>query len=140
MKRDLSARVAGNREDLHALSFAVGSVLELRTPWVSEVSAEPVNQLHELVVGGTQKIETAIGHLRHREYELVIEVSRALRALQKDAELVHDGALSTLFRKDDDFAANTLLREKATLDELEATLRRCGALGKMLAYLAVKNG
>ncbi len=135
-----------DREDLHELSSGLDCVLALTTysrrAFVMldiAPSAAPMNRLEELLVSCTFEIEEAIRHLRRREYDLVVDVSRELRRLQRVAGIVHDEALSTLLREDDSRAGRTLIRKKTTLDNLAETIRRCGALGKYLAYLAAKN-
>jgi uncharacterized protein Yka (UPF0111/DUF47 family) len=135
-----------DREDLHGLASAIDGL----AAWITRsrralltLDVEPIsgmNGLGELVVTSSREIAAGIGHLRRTEYDDVILISRELRRLHLDGELAHDEAVSKLFAPTDGRDAQTLVRAKAPLDDFASTVRQCGAVGKLLAYLAVKNG
>jgi uncharacterized protein Yka (UPF0111/DUF47 family) len=136
-----------DREDLYELSAALERVSALR--WRSsramamldvEDRRDSTGRLEEMLIGCTLAIQNAIGHLRSREYARVIDLSRELRKLQREAEIAHDEAISSLLSEDDSRGAHVVVCAKAPLDDLAATIRECGAVGKLFAFLAVKNG
>jgi uncharacterized protein Yka (UPF0111/DUF47 family) len=139
-----------DREDMYELSSALDGVLSLTArssrAYVSlgiepDVMVSPTSRIEDLLVSATNKIREAIGYFRARDYERVVDVSRELRGLHSKAELVHDEAIATLLRDDSHDSPDSwaIVRAKAPLDNAVETVGQCGEVGKLLAYLAVKN-
>jgi uncharacterized protein Yka (UPF0111/DUF47 family) len=87
----------------------------------------------------TEELKTAVPRLRAHQYSELIECSRTLRRLEKDADLVFRDAVSQLFR-DDSVDAKKLMREREVLDDLENAIDHCEHVSATLANLAVKHG
>ena len=77
--------------------------------------------------------------LRRHEYAGLLEASRAMRLLEKEADLVFREAISELFH-DPTADARRMLREKEVLEDLENAVDQCELVAETLANLAVKHG
>jgi hypothetical protein len=136
-----------DREDLHGLSSALQRATALtRRSYRAvallgpEAGADPTRRLEELLVRCTGTVDAAVGHLRRREYARVLDVSHELRGLQREAGIAHDEALACLLSHDHSHEAHVILCTKVPLDDLVVAIGECGALGRLFAFLAVKNG
>ncbi|MDB4935741.1 MAG: Phosphate transport regulator [Labilithrix sp.] len=136
-----------DREDLHELSSALDEVL-VRTTHTRHAlvildvdpAAACLAPLGDLLALATSKIDTAIRHLRHKEYAVVTELARELRRLIQSAELAHHEALSSLLDRDDSMAAHHIVRHKTALEHQMRAIRECRTTATLLAFLAAKNG
>jgi uncharacterized protein len=135
-----------DREDLQKVSSELDDILDL-TNGAARVCllygvarpTKPMSQLIDKLVECTAILKDAVPHLRKHEYEALIEASRTLRKLEKEADIVYRQAVQGLFR-DDAVDAKRLLREKEVLEDLERAVDRCEHVAGTLANLAVKHG
>jgi len=135
-----------DREDIQKLSSELDDVLDLTNSaaracalfGVTEPTT-PMTQLIEILVKCTAEIEVVVPKLSKHEYPALMETSRSIRQLEKDADSIFRSALSRLF-KDDKVDAKELLREKEVLENLEHAIDRCERVAATLAHLAVKHG
>jgi uncharacterized protein Yka (UPF0111/DUF47 family) len=135
-----------DREDLHKLSSELDDVVDLtnlaaRACAVYGVrSASPeVSKLMDLLVACTTAIKDSLPKLRKHDYEALIESTRALRQLEKDADVVFRGAVSNLFTSNE-IDAKELLRQKEVLEDIERAVDHCDNVADLLSNLAVKHG
>jgi predicted phosphate transport protein (TIGR00153 family) len=135
-----------DREDLQRLSSELDTVLDLtnaaaRACHLFGVSrpTEPMVRLMEKLVECTQLLKATLPKLRRHEYQEILEDTRTLRKLEKDADAVYRQAISELFQ-DPQIDAKKLLREMHVLEDLENAVDHCDHVGKTLTNLAVKHG
>jgi uncharacterized protein len=135
-----------DREDLHRLSGELDDVVDLtnlaaRACAVYGVSsATPaMAKLMDLLVECTGAIKDAVPKLRTHEYDTLLEGSRKVRALEKEADTVYRGEVSRLFTSSE-VDAKELLRQKEVLDDLERAVDYCDNVADLLSNLAVKHG
>jgi len=135
-----------DREDIQKLSAELDDVLDLTNSaaracalfGVTEPTT-PMTQLIEILVKCTAEIEEVLPKLSKHDYPSLMETSRSIRQLEKDADGIFRSALSRLF-KDAAVDAKELLREKEVLENLEHAIDRCERVAATLANLAVKHG
>ncbi|HVH46154.1 MAG TPA: hypothetical protein VM925_27580 [Labilithrix sp.] len=145
LARALLARI--DREDMHelssrlhtSLSFSIYS-LRSNVTLSGDEPAEAMSDLARTVVDCTALIAQSIRRLRHGEYGAVPELAREIRSLHRGGIEMHDAGLSSLLRHDGTGGGHELVRTTFALDAVEGTLRQCGRIGSLLAYLAVKHG
>src|SRR5262245_6292474 len=107
-----------DREDLHKLSSELDDVVDLTNlaaracaVYGVKAASPEVAKLMDLLVQCTNAIKESIPHLRKHDYAALIEASRTLRQLEKDADVVFRGAVSHLFVSPE-IDAKELLRQK----------------------------
>ncbi len=135
-----------DREDLQKLSSELDDVVDLTNLaaracvvyGVDRASPE-VSKLMDLLVQTTTVIKESLPRLRKHDYQGLIEQSRALRQLEKDADVIFRGAVSNLF-KNPQIDAKELLREKEVLEDIERAVDHCDNVADLLSNLAVKLG
>ncbi len=135
-----------DREDLQRLSSELDDVVDL-TNLAARASVlygvarptEPMQKLMDTLVSTTQVLKTAMPKLRTHEYVALLDDSRKLRALEKEADSVFRSAVSQLF-KDPAVDAKVLLREKEVLEDLENAVDHCDNVADTLTNIAVKHG
>jgi uncharacterized protein Yka (UPF0111/DUF47 family) len=98
-----------------------------------------MSTLIDKLVAATLVLRDALPNLRKHAYSELIDASRALRKLEKEADVVYREAVRGLFANDK-VDGRALLREKEVLDDLEKAIDRCEYVADTLANLAVKNG
>jgi len=135
-----------DREDLQKLSSELDDILDLTNGAVRaaalygvEKPTEPMLKLMDVLLRATRALAKAMPKLRKHDYEAVLEVSRAVRELEKEGDGIYRDAVSALFL-DPAVDAKQLLREKAVLEDLEEAIDHCEHVGETLATLAVKHG
>jgi uncharacterized protein Yka (UPF0111/DUF47 family) len=96
-------------------------------------------KLIDKLVACTVVLKDTLPNLRKHAYSELITASRALRQLEKEADVVYREAVRGLF-SDEKVDAKVLLREKQVLEDLEKAIDRCEYVADTLANLAVKNG
>jgi predicted phosphate transport protein (TIGR00153 family) len=135
-----------DREDLQRLSSELDTVLDLTNGAIRactmlgvETATEPMKNLVKILVDCTHRIDQVMPKLRRHEYSEIVDCTRVLRKIEKDADTVYREAISSLF-KDSTVDAKKLIREQAVLEDLENAVDQCDSIGKILANLAVKNG
>jgi uncharacterized protein len=140
-----------DREDLHRISSTLETLLD-KTVFVArlcvamrlERPSEPVTQLTTALVASTEKIKTAIDVLQSNNYAKLLELTRELRALRRDATTHLEAAIHALTVAEvthghgvDDVLA--MIREKTILEKIDRTLDQCAMLADVLAHVAMKN-
>jgi len=135
-----------DREDLQKLSSQLDDVLDLTNSAArgcvlfGVTRATPaMTALIEKLVACTVILRDALPNLRNHTYSALIDASRVLRKLEKEADAVYREAVRGLF-SDEKIDARALLREKQVLDDLEKAIDRCEYVSDTLINLAVKNG
>jgi len=135
-----------DREDLQRLSSELDTVLDLTNGSIRactmlgvEEATEPMQKLVKILVDCTHRIDAVMPKLRRHEYTEIVQCTRELRKIEKDADTVYREAISSLF-KDSTVDAKKLIREKTVLEDLENAIDQCDSIGDILANLAVKNG
>lgn len=135
-----------DREDLHSLSSELDDILDLTNGSARACSllgvtkpTEPMMILMRNLVECTGVVATTIPLLRKHAYNEIIESSRLIRKLEKDADVVFRNAISALFA-DPAVDAKTILREKQVLEDLESAIDHCDHVANQLSNLAVKHG
>jgi uncharacterized protein Yka (UPF0111/DUF47 family) len=135
-----------DREDLQRLSSVLDDVTDFidaaARAYVLFGVADPTPPMVAIVghlVRCTAELAKDVPALRRHDYAAVMNASRVLRKLRKEADAIYREAVSALFR-DETKCAKDLLREKAVLDELERAVERCEWVAHTLANLAVKHG
>jgi uncharacterized protein Yka (UPF0111/DUF47 family) len=135
-----------DREDLQKLSSELDDVVDLTNLaaracvvyGVTKASPE-VSKLMDLLVQCTTVLKESLPRLRRHDYSGLIEQSRALRQLEKDADAIFRGAVSNLF-SNPGIDAKQLLREKEVLEDIERAVDHCDNVADLLSNLAVKHG
>jgi predicted phosphate transport protein (TIGR00153 family) len=135
-----------DREDLQQLSAELDDVLDLTNSaaracklfGVTEPTT-PMMQLIEILVKCTAELESVLPRLGKHDYAGLMQASRSIRQLEKDADGIFRSALSRLFH-DAKVDAKELLREKEVLENLEHAIDRCERVAGTLANLSVKHG
>lgn len=135
-----------DREDLQKLSSQLDDILDLtnsaaRSSVLFGVKrpTAPMSTLIGKLVACTKTLDDTLPNLRKHAYPALIEASRTLRALEKEADITYREAVRVLFT-DDAIDAKVLLREKQVLEDLERAIDRCEYVADTLANLAVKHG
>ena len=135
-----------DREDLQRLSSELDTVLDLTNGAIRactmlgvEEATEPMKQLVTILVECTHRIDVVIPKLRRHQYHDIVNCTRELRKIEKEADTVYREAISSLF-KDSSVDAKKLIREKTVLEDLENAVDQCDSIGDILANLAIKNG
>jgi uncharacterized protein Yka (UPF0111/DUF47 family) len=135
-----------DREDLQRLSSELDDILDLtnaavRVATLYGVTAptEPMLKLVDVLGSATEVLVGCIARLRRHAYAEILDDTKAVRALEKEADAVFRKAVSLLFQ-DERVDAKRLLRERAVLDDLENAVDRCEHVARTLANLAVKHG
>jgi uncharacterized protein len=135
-----------DREDLQRLSSELDTVLDLTNGAIRactmlgvEQATAPMQKLVKILVDCTHRIDVVMPKLRRHEYSDIVNCTRELRKIEKDADTVYREAISSLF-KDSAVDAKKLIREKTVLEDLENAIDQCDSIGDILANLAIKNG
>lgn len=135
-----------DREDLQTLSSELDDILDLTNGSARACSllgvAKATDSMIILVrnlVECTEVLTTTIPLLRKHAYADIIEGSRKIRRLEKEADRVFRDAISALFA-DPTVDAKTILREKEVLEDLESAVDHCDHVANILTNLAVKHG
>ncbi len=135
-----------DREDLQKLSSELDDILDL-TNGAARASvlfgvARPTPAMSTLIdklVECTTVLKDALPNLRKHAYTELVNTSRELRKLEKEADTVYREAVRVLFA-DASVDAKVLLREKEVLEDLEKAIDHCEYVANTLANLAVKHG
>jgi uncharacterized protein Yka (UPF0111/DUF47 family) len=135
-----------DREDLHLLSAELDDIVDMTNHAIRACvlfgvtsPTAPMLELIDTLLLSTEVLKHAMPALRKRDYAKLIEESRKLRTLEKEADAVFRAAVSALFH-DSTIEAKVLLREKEVLDALEDAVDRCDRVSHTLRNLAVKHG
>jgi predicted phosphate transport protein (TIGR00153 family) len=135
-----------DREDLHKLCNELDNVVDITNLAARACAVYGVKKptpemvkLMDVLVRCTQNIKSAVPMLRKHQYANLIEMSRSLRQLEKDADTIFRSAVSDLFANDA-VDAKELLRRKEVLQDLEGAIDHCDGVAEMLSNLAVKHG
>jgi predicted phosphate transport protein (TIGR00153 family) len=135
-----------DREDLHRLCSELDDVVDLtnlsaRACAVYGVSSPTpaMVKLMDLLVQCTSALKAVLPMLRKHEYAQLLESCRALRQLEKDADVVYRSEIHSLFTHPD-IDAKELLRQKEVLEDIERAVDHCDNVADMLSNLAVKHG
>ena len=135
-----------DREDLQKLSSELDDVVDLtnlaaRACVVYGVTrpTEDMAKLIGLLVKCTGMLKDSIPKLRKHDYSALLEDSRHIRQLEKDADAVFRGAVSTLFSSSE-VDAKELLRQKEVLEDIERAVDHCDGVADLISNLAVKHG
>ena len=103
-----------------------------------KTATEPMRQLFAILCECTEKLSVALPALRKSDYDSLREASRAVKALEKQADTVFRQAVSDLF-DDPSIDAKAVLKQKEVLEDLESAIDQCEDVAEFLAHLAVKN-
>jgi uncharacterized protein Yka (UPF0111/DUF47 family) len=135
-----------DREDLQRLSSQLDDILDLTNGAARGAVLFGVTRptpamriLIDSLVTCTGVLKDALPNLRKHAYPELTSMSRGLRKLEKEADLVYREAVRGLF-SDEKIDARVLLREKQVLDDLEKAIDHCEYVADTLANLAVKHG
>ena len=136
-----------DREDLQRLSKELDDILDLtngaaRGAVLYGVTrpTPAMSQLADLIVRSTEVLANAMPFLRKHAYKEMVEQTRLLRKLEKEADQIFRQAVSDLFHTVGDLDARELFRTKIVLDDLEMAVDYCEHVGATLTHLAVKHG
>lgn len=135
-----------DREDLQHLASELDDILDLTNSaaracalfGVNEPTG-PMMQLMDVLTRSTAELDRALPLLGKHDYAGLMETSRTIRGLEKDADAIFRSALSRLFH-DEGVKAKELMRQKEVLENLEHAIDRCERVANTLANLAVKHG
>lgn len=135
-----------DREDLHRLTSELDDVVDLTnltarafTLYHIRKPTEAMDKLMVKLVDCTNVIGDAVPKLRTHEYEKILEATRKVRQLEKEADAIYRAAISSLFSEEmSDF--RELLKQKEALDDLENAVDHCDNVADLLSNLAVKHG
>ncbi len=136
-----------DREDLQRLSKELDDVLDLTNGaaraavlYGVDKPSEAMTQLARLLVQCTEVLALAMPNLRKRAYKEMVEQTRQLRRLEKEADQIFRNAISQLFHDPNGNDAREIFRTKIVLDDLEMAVDYCEHVGSTLTHLAVKHG
>lgn len=134
-----------DREDIQKLASELDDILDTinraaRSFVLFRVTTatEPMRQLFATLCECTEKLSAALPALRRSSYNELREASRAIKALEKQADGVFREAVSALF-DDASIDAKSVLKQKEVLEDLESAIDQCEDVAEFLAHLAVKN-
>jgi uncharacterized protein Yka (UPF0111/DUF47 family) len=135
-----------DREDLQHLSEQLDDILDLTNAaarvallyGVEEPSAATV-QLSTILVEASAHIANVMPALRKHRYTELMEVSRLVRKLEKQADGIFRDETSRLFH-DLSIAPRELIRQMTLLDDLERAIDCCEHVASTLTNLSVKHG
>lgn len=135
-----------DREDLHRLTTELDDIIDLANLTARafglyniERPTQPMIELMDKLVEVTAMIRDAVPRLRRHEYVALIENSRKVRQVEKEADTIYRSAISVLFR-DTHADFRRLLSQKEALDDLEHAVDHCDNVSDLLSNLAVKHG
>jgi uncharacterized protein len=135
-----------DREDIHKLSTELDNVIDLMNLaarscvlYGIDRPTKPMTDLTNTLIASTLVVVNALPMLRSRSYGHLVEESRKVRRLEKEADQVFRAALNVLFH-DDSIDAKQLLKEKEVLEDLENAVDECDHVAETLGNLAVKHG
>jgi len=100
---------------------------------------EAMLRMIDVLVRASAALEEALPKLGKHDYAGLLAISRIIRQLEKEADLVFRSELSRLFH-DEGVDAKSILREKEVLENLEHAVDRCERVAHTLANLAIKHG
>ena len=135
-----------DREDLHSLAGALDDIIDkanlaarafnlYRLEKPSEAMVQLMGKLGEC----TAQVRDAVPKLRAHQYESLIEFSRKVQQVEKEADTIYRAAVTKLFSEaPGDF--REFLKQKEALDDLEAAIDHCDDVASLLSNLAVKHG
>jgi predicted phosphate transport protein (TIGR00153 family) len=135
-----------DREDLHRLTSELDDIVDLANLTARafglyhiEKPTEAMVQLVAKLVACTKVIKDAVPLLRTHQYERLLDYSRVVRQLEKEADAIYRASISQLFAEEhSDF--RFLLKQKEALDDIENAVDHCDNVSDVLSNLAVKHG
>jgi uncharacterized protein Yka (UPF0111/DUF47 family) len=84
-------------------------------------------------------IRDAVPNLRMHRYAALLDSTRRVRQIEKDADAIYRAAIGALFREEHpDF--RRLLSQREALDDLENAVDHCDNVADLLTNLAIKHG
>ncbi|NMD35947.1 MAG: hypothetical protein GYA73_08685, partial [Planctomycetes bacterium] len=87
----------------------------------------------------TAVLAGGVPNLRKHRFARLIDETRRVRAIEKEADAIYREAISALFQETHtDF--REMWKQKEALDHLEAAVDHCDNVGDLLSNLAVKHG
>lgn len=135
-----------DREDLQKLSSELDDVLDLMNGaaracvlFALDKPTAPMIELAKCLVQSTEILRDAMPNLKKHAFSELIEATRKVRKIEKEADGIFRDAISKLFH-DPSIDAKVLLREKEILEDLEFAVDRCEHVSGTLTNLAVKHG
>lgn len=135
-----------DREDIHQLSQVIDDVTDLANGAARACDllgvprpSEEMLALIDMLGTAAEQLAKTLPNLRLRRFEPLMNETRAVRGLEKDADRIFRAAISKLYRSED-VDVKVLLREREVLEDLENAVDRCERVAMVLATLAVKHG
>jgi uncharacterized protein len=135
-----------DREDLHRLTSELDDIVDLANLTgrafhlyhLERPTPDMVALMSNLTIA-TQHIRDAVPHLRKRNFSAIVEASRKVRQVEKEADTIYRSAISALFSAAQ-IEFRDLLKQKEALDDLERAVDHCDNVADLLSNLAVKHG
>lgn len=135
-----------DREDIHQLTGALDDIIDLMNLAARAFSLYHLERptpamvaLMEKLVEATGILSAEVPHLRAHRYVELLDGGRKVRVVEKEADTIYRAAISRLFEETHpDF--RELLKQKESLDDLEAAVDHCDNVADLLSNLAVKHG
>lgn len=135
-----------DREDLHRLTGELDDAIDLMNLSARVFALfrleRPTPPMVELIVRleqATAVLAGVVPNLRKHRFARLIDETRRVRAIEKEADAIYREAISALFQETHtDF--REMWKQKEALDHLEAAVDHCDNVGDLLSNLAVKHG
>jgi len=135
-----------DREDLHRLTSELDDIVDLANLTARafhlyhiERPTPPMVELISKLVIVTAMIRDTVPNLRMHRYAALLEGTRRVRQIEKDADAIYRAAIGALFREQHpDF--RRLLSQREALDDLENAVDHCDNVADLLTNLAIKHG
>jgi uncharacterized protein Yka (UPF0111/DUF47 family) len=135
-----------DREDLHRLTSELDDIVDLANLTARafhlyhiERPTPPMVELIKKLVIVTAMIRDAVPNLRMHRYAALLDSTRRVRQIEKDADAIYRAAIGALFREEHpDF--RRLLSQREALDDLENAVDHCDNVADLLTNLAIKHG
>jgi hypothetical protein len=135
-----------DREDIHALAVEIDDVTDSTNQAARacellgvEAPTEAMTAMIRMLLRTTEELASMVPKLRTRDYAGIFAAKARIRGLEKEADQVHRGAVSHLF-KSADIDIKSLLREREVLEDIEDAIDHCERVADTLSNLAVKHG
>ncbi len=136
-----------DREDLHKLCGQLDDIIDLTNLTARSFALyhieKPTKAMTEIMVklvDATTILRDEVPRLRKHEYTKLLEATREVRRVEKEADTIYRAAISQLFSQEVHQDFRDLLKQKEALDHLENAVDYCDNVADLLSNLAVKHG
>jgi predicted phosphate transport protein (TIGR00153 family) len=134
-----------DRDEIHKLINTMDDIIDLiedvaTAVWLYDVTSltEEASQLSRICVACCDRVQGAVAHLADmKEAPAILQACEEIDRLESDADRVLRGAMSKLFREEDN--VKTLIKLKAIYELLEEVTDRCEDVANIIEGIVLEN-